>query len=68
MKTKFINATQINSTIVDMYINPSKSRKSDFDVAKLNFTWDTLSYKDEFLTIKLSFKHHYEISMTEIYD
>ena len=68
MKTKFINSTEINSTIIDMYIKPSRSRTNDNDTAKLNFTWDTLSYENQFLTIQLNFEHPYDISMTEIYD
>ena len=37
MKTEFINATEINSTILDLYIDPSRSRTNDNDTAKLNF-------------------------------
>ena len=71
MKTEFINATEINSTILDLYIDPSRSRTNDNDTAKLNFTWETQSYKGELLTIQLDFEHPYDpydISMTTIYD
>ena len=51
MKTKFINITDINSTVVDIRIIPSKSRKNDNDSAMLNLTWETVSYEKEYLTI-----------------
>ena len=51
MKTKFINITDINSTVLDIKINPSKSRTSDNDSVKLDLTWDTVSYEKEYLTI-----------------
>ena len=64
MKTQFINITQINSTVVDIHVNPSKSRNNDNESAKLNLTWDTLSYEKEYLTVQLDFEHPYEISMS----
>ena len=68
MKTESINTTWINSTMVDIYIDPSKTRYNDNETANLNLTWETVSYQDQYLKIKLNFDHPYAISMTEVYD
>ena len=46
-----VNITWINDTIIDMYIEPTLSRKSDedYDPTVLNFTWEVIKFQDDHL-------------------
>lgn len=46
MKTDF-NLTMLNSTFVDMFIEPAEDRHmndENFNLSSLNFTWETTYY------------------------
>ena len=48
MVTDGVNLTEINSTVLDMYLQPSNNRhldEDDFNMSKINFTWTTVSFE-----------------------
>jgi hypothetical protein len=63
MKTDF-NISTIDSTIIDMYIEPDKHREQEetVDHSLLNFTWTAVSFEGNLLIFKLEFKNPAEIS------
>jgi hypothetical protein len=67
MKNDNLNAThlkEINSTNIDIYIEPSNDwhLEFSFDISKLNFSWWVEEYKEDLMTIQLNFTNPYEIS------
>ena len=58
------NWTHINSTIVDMYIDPSGNREyaEGFNASLLNFTWSLDHIIKDFMFIQLENLNPYEIS------
>ena len=58
LNTNGIAKEFINNTILDMYIEPANFRHLDedqFDMSKLNFTWNTTEFKDTDLIVQLYF-------------
>ena len=56
MKLKFsselnpVNVTRINSSILDMYIEPALLRHmhdTSFNMSKVNFTWNAISFEKD---------------------
>lgn len=50
MVTEKVNLTEINSTVFDMYLQPSNNRhldEDDFNMSKINFTWKTKSFEKD---------------------
>ena len=64
------NWTHINSSIVDMYIDPSRNREfeENFNASQLNFTWQVERILKDYMFIQLNFTNPYEISPETIQD
>jgi len=64
MKNESVNTTHINSTVVDMYVQPEKDHHltQGFDIARLNFTWNVTEYTHQRLHIKMNFTDALAIS------
>ena len=65
MKNEGLNLTNLNETIMDLYLEPRDdwaNFKTDFNMSFLNFTWNVTEYKLDFMMIKLKFVNPYEIS------
>ena len=54
----------INQTVLDIYIVPSEDRayEEDFNVSKVNLTFDVVKYEQDELDIQLKFDYPLEIS------
>ena len=65
-----MNLTQLNSTILDLYIIPSLDRHkvTDFKLSNLNFTWTTVSFEINLLVIQLNFTDPTFISSDKVQD
>ena len=59
-----INISWINQTNTQVYVQPQDKREHDenFNISKLNLTWVIDSYKNETMTINLTFNFPFEIS------
>jgi len=70
MKNETVNTTHINSTVVDIYIEPAEERHlaPGFDLSQLNFTWNVTEYADDELRIKLNFTKALSISPMLVQD
>ena len=64
MKTKDLNISMLNETLIDIYIMPAGDRASllSFNISQLNITWKVLSYEEDLLKIKLTFSNFAEVS------
>ena len=65
-----INISWINQTNTQVYVQPLDEREhdNDFNISKLNLTWVIDSYKNETMTINLTFNFPFEISPSIIED
>lgn len=72
MKTEnAVNISYINDTLIDCYIMPHERWDlliANFDRSRLNFTWNTTSYQNDTLTLKLIFNDPVSISPEFIFD
>ena len=71
MAVERANITQINSTNADLYITPVDHWHLDyesFNMSKLNFTWNTTEYANDYLKLKLYFIEPLYISPLFKYD
>ena len=62
---KSMNVSDLNSSFFEMYIIPADDRHlkvDNFPLYKLNFTWEVVYWKYNFLKIQLYFNDSYEIS------
>ena len=52
-----INLTQVNSSMINLYIIPSQNRHqtNNFNLTKLNFTWKATEFNFDTLHIELDF-------------
>ena len=59
-----INISWINQTNTDVYVQllDDRGHDNDFNSSKLNLTWVIDSYKNETMTINLTFNFPFEIS------
>ena len=65
MKIDYNASLLFNSTIVDMWLIPFENwhlQKENFDISKLNFTWNCTSFEKKTLKFKLAFNNPLEIS------
>jgi len=67
MKNSNLNSTdllEINSTIIDLYIQPSNDwhLEKDYDISKLNMTWWVIKYDLDYMEIQMNFSRPFEIS------
>jgi hypothetical protein len=48
-----VNLTELNSTVLDMYIIPALERHQEnaFNISKLNFTFNATDFRDDLLTM-----------------
>ncbi len=56
--TDFVNITEMNTTFIDMYIEPYNSWQNDnddFNMSNLNFTWNVTYYHGRELFIQCEF-------------
>lgn len=65
MKTYGLNLTDINGSICDIYVHPSYF---DYNVSKLNLTWNVTTYDKDIMVIKLNFSDPLYISKNIIQD
>ena len=71
MSTALVNITQMNSSFIDMYIEPYNNWTEgidDFNMSKLNFTWNVTSYEGRKLFIKCNFFSPPTISPRRVFD
>ena len=71
MTTEFVNITHMNSSFIDMYIEPYRRWNEgidDFNLTNLNFTWDVTSYHGRKLYIKCNFFSPPSISPESVFD
>jgi hypothetical protein len=48
MRTEIVNITHLNQSFFDIYLNPSNNwhkYEEDFNLSKLNFTWNVTAYE-----------------------
>jgi len=65
------NYTLLNSSFVDIYIEPAEKRhiySEDFNISSLNFTWTLVSIIDKIMTIQLKFNDPSAISPLVVQD
>ena len=57
MLTEGLDLKHINSTVLDIYVAPALNRhlKDNFDIKKLNLTWEAVSFMDKILMIQVNF-------------
>ena len=58
MKNESLNFTHINTTIIDMYVQPALDwhiQEPNFTNSLLNFTWNVTKYENDFMMFKLNF-------------
>ena len=60
----------LNSTTVDMYVEPAMNRQldEDFNVSTVNFTWYSISFENDTWEIQLNFSDPHMISPEIVYD
>jgi len=60
-----INLTQVNTTMIDIYIVPAENRhlSDGFNITKLNFTWNATEFYYDTLTIMLDFPNPSYVSI-----
>ena len=65
-----INISLINSSNTDVYVQPQDKREHDenFNSSRLNLTWIIDSYKNETMTMNLTFNFPFEISPDDLED
>lgn len=72
MNTEHLNLTDLDSTVIDLYIVPYNNWHLDEDNFKvypsLNFTWIIHSFKDKYLKLNLTFYEPIQISPREVQD
>ena len=69
--TEFVNITEMNTTYIDMYIEPYTNWHigvDDFNMTKLNFTWNVTYYHGRKLYIQCNFTSPPTISPKHVYD
>lgn len=62
---KTANLSLINSTLIDMYIQPFEDwhlYEDGFNISLFNFTWKVISLEDDLMEIQLNFNHPNAIS------
>jgi len=59
MRTHNIDLKDINDTVLEIYTAPVQERiyDADFNLSKHNFTWETKSFKERELKLKLHFDY-----------
>mmetsp|Transcript_25612 Transcript_25612/g.39409 ORF Transcript_25612/g.39409 Transcript_25612/m.39409 type:complete len:360 (-) Transcript_25612:1793-2872(-) len=65
MLGKGFNLTELDSEVLDVYVEPSKNWHEDipqFNLSKLNLTWAVESYSGQNLKLRVVFNDPYEIS------
>ena len=70
-KKMSMNISDINSTYLEMYIIPGEDRHlntPDFPFYKLNFTWEIVYFRYNFMKIQLYFNDSSFISTGSIWD
>ena len=62
--------TEINEESMNIYVIPSMERhlEEGFEMKHVNLTWESLSYTDDLLDIKLDFHYPAHISPIKEYD
>ena len=72
MRSEHLNISDINSTMLDIYVRPSQDWHKDdesFDSnSTLNFTWVVERYEEDFLDLSLNFTNPLKISPNLIRD
>lgn len=71
ISTAFVNITEMNTTYIDMYVEPYNKWDldiEDFNMTKLNFTWNVTSYHGRKLWIKINWFSPPTISPKSTYD
>ena len=71
MDFKDVKLTDINSTVLDIYLEPYDNwheNYEDFNITKFNFTWFAVDYYNDILVIKISFFEPHYISSREVRD
>ena len=60
----------MNNTQIEMYINPYNDRQLEegFNISKLNFTWEIVSFKWEYVLVQLKFEAPNYISSEVVWD
>jgi len=67
MRMANFNLTYLNSTVMDIYMKPENNWpvfEDDFDMSKLNFTWNVTEYGNgtDFMLIQIEWNDVFAIS------
>ena len=64
MRTEGLNLTQINQTVLDIFIEPANKRHLvvPFNLSLLNLTWNVIDFYDLEMNIQLNFSQPLMIS------
>ena len=71
LKKNSMNISDINSTYLEMYVIPSEDRHlntPNFPLYKLNFTWEIVYFRYNFMKIQLYFNDSSFVSTDPIWD
>ena len=62
MNTERVNISWINSTVLDMFIDPFSAQDDSEEPKDLNFTWKATKFHDKLLEFQLNFSEAIFIS------
>ena len=68
---KQLNISDLNSTFLELYVNPANERHMDYDnfnISKLNFTWEVVQYEGNLMQVQLVFYDYPYVSSDQDWD